>query len=204
MRIGYSLSSVAIALACALGPRLARADIAPPPGYVEQCTLAKQSKPQDECHACSAFYGNAAHCSESLKSYGFTQRCRTGGASVWSEIWCRKKDSSPAVPASILEQLGNASAHPATTGAAPTDPSVPSASAVPAAPSALSAEPAAPTAAPPAPTQLEATPPSPPPQRPSTGCGGCVTTHRSDSAAGPLALVALAGLACRRRRDPNS
>ena len=67
-----------------LAPR-ARADIAPPPGFVESCTLQKQSRAGRECFNCSAYHGNANHCSESLKTYGFSESCRSRGASVWSD-----------------------------------------------------------------------------------------------------------------------
>src|SRR3954464_11398121 len=98
----------------------ARADIAPPPGYVEACSLEKQSGAGKECFSCSAYHGNFNHCSESLASYGFSQGCRTRGASVWSEGWGRAAGpKAKPVPKDVLAQLDNATSHPAAPDAPP-------------------------------------------------------------------------------------
>ncbi|HVU04545.1 MAG TPA: hypothetical protein VHE30_22460, partial [Polyangiaceae bacterium] len=84
----------------------ALADLAPPGGYVESCTLEKQAAAGLECLSCRAFYGNHDHCSKSLASYGFSQKCRARGASSWSEVWCRAASPKAAkVPAAVVDML---------------------------------------------------------------------------------------------------
>lgn len=88
--------------------RPAFGDLAPPPGYVETCTLFVQERFWEECHECRGHFSDRARCAELLESYGFAQRCKTRGASVWGEIWCRKKDSAAAVvPAEVIAGLSN-------------------------------------------------------------------------------------------------
>lgn len=69
----------------------ARADVPPPPGYVEQCQVAKVQKKGEFCTACSgSYYNDTEFCERrfSSDSRPWKFRCRTGGASVWTEIWC--------------------------------------------------------------------------------------------------------------------
>jgi hypothetical protein len=98
-------------IACAavtLFAQSVRADIAPPPGWKESCTEDQQKKPGEECLSCSAYYGNVQHCSKLLASYEFESRCKTRGASVWSELWCRKSSpSAKKVPPNIMAALSN-------------------------------------------------------------------------------------------------
>jgi len=165
------------------------------PGHVETCTMAKQAKAGQECHECNAFHGNHTHCPDSLASYGFTQTCRTNGASVWSEIWCRA--ASPAakkVPPEVIGQLSNASSkvRPDPTAASTGTPAATPTAAPTSAPAPT------PTAAP-APSDLLA--PGPPPVPPQQGCA-CTT---SGDATGPLTAALLAAgaaavIAVRRRR----
>lgn len=85
----FAASAAAIALAT---PSLsARADIPPPEGYVETCTLEKQQKPDTECLSCDAWHGEHDKCEKLHGASGYTQACRSGGASTWSEVWCRPK-----------------------------------------------------------------------------------------------------------------
>lgn len=89
-------SFLALAAALAL-PTLAHADIAPPPGYVEQCTVAKYSSPSRECHACRNYRKNPADCQRKMGD-DYQRVCHTGGATTWWEIWCRSVDGgTPAV-----------------------------------------------------------------------------------------------------------
>lgn len=74
-----------------LGSALAFADIPPPPGYVEQCTIEKQCKKEEEGDACSAWHGERDKCEKKHAQDGFVRKCRTGGASVWTEVYCRAK-----------------------------------------------------------------------------------------------------------------
>jgi len=173
---------------------LASADLAPPPGFVETCTLEKQQSAGSECFSCAAYYGNHEHCPDSLAQYGFTQSCRSRGASVWSEVWCRKAAPSAAkVPPEILGQLQNSAnklppAPPAVTPKPSLDPT----------PSAAPSAPPSPSLADPAST---AVPPAPPPVPPQGGCMGCAIVR--DKASAPvlsLGLVAFGIAALRRKR----
>jgi MYXO-CTERM domain-containing protein len=173
----------------------AAADLPPPAGFVETCTTEKQTKPGSECLSCSAFHGNAQHCSASLASYGFTQSCRSRGASVWSEVWCRAATPAPAkVPAEVLAQLGDANGHPpaATVAntAAPPPPNLP-ASPLPSATTAATAT-----------TQPESSGPAPQPLPPPRG--GCACTMADAETGLPALMLAMsAGAAAitRRRRS---
>ncbi|MEI7892537.1 MAG: MYXO-CTERM sorting domain-containing protein [Myxococcales bacterium] len=110
------------------------ADIPPPPGYVEQCTMAKAPGKNDDCLECPAYYGQATRC-EALGDFAYTSKCRSSGASVWREIWCRKKGTGTALPKDLLAALPNSSlplraggatvdaaAAPSPSGVSSTDP----------------------------------------------------------------------------------
>jgi len=70
---------------------LARADIAPPPGYVESCSIEKQCGKNEEGDACRAWHGDRDACKKKHEKDGFVYRCKARGASVWTEVWCRSK-----------------------------------------------------------------------------------------------------------------
>jgi hypothetical protein len=69
------------------------ADVAPPLGYVEQCTVAIQQGPGKSCIACPSSYltfaGDAATCQSQYEGAGYAKACKSYGASVWTEVWCR-------------------------------------------------------------------------------------------------------------------
>lgn len=67
---------------------IALADVPPPPGYVETCTVEKQCTPTEEGVSCGAWFGEPDACAH-LLAEGWVLRCRTSGASVWSEVYCR-------------------------------------------------------------------------------------------------------------------
>ena len=72
----------------------ARADIPPPPGYVEGCTAAKQQKRGETCIECrDAYHADREACTRKWTQQGYTQRCKTSGASVWTEVWCATTDA---------------------------------------------------------------------------------------------------------------
>lgn len=74
----------------------ARADVAPPPDYVEQCTVANHQAPRTECVQCGeAYHGAPKACENRYTQAGYSLACRTGGASVWQEIWCRPVGTAP-------------------------------------------------------------------------------------------------------------
>jgi hypothetical protein len=81
--------NVVFALLCL--PRLVAADVPPPPGYVETCTIEKQCKADEEGRACMASFKDPDACGKTLGSEGFARRCKAHGASVWTEVWCRVK-----------------------------------------------------------------------------------------------------------------
>jgi MYXO-CTERM domain-containing protein len=98
------LSAGAIALAVVLSAAPALADIPPPSGYVEECTLARQQKPGTECVGCGSYHGTVEKCSNLLASSGFTKACQTYGASAWSEVWCRPT-GGPALPPEVAKEV---------------------------------------------------------------------------------------------------
>jgi len=83
----------------------ARADIPPPPDYVETCTLANQQTATSECLACAADYNNFGRCSPLLSPYCYSKVCKTWGASAYTELWCRLKGQGAPVPSEILNVL---------------------------------------------------------------------------------------------------
>jgi len=80
-------------LTCGVGP--AAADLPPPPGYVEKCTLESQQRLEEDCQVCGAYFGERDRCEKEFGTKGYKYRCRTYGASVWKEVWCRSSDKGP-------------------------------------------------------------------------------------------------------------
>jgi hypothetical protein len=100
-----------------------RADIPPPPDYVEQCTVANKQTTTSECLACSSGYFAPNKCSGLLTPYCYSKVCQTYGASVFSELWCRTKgEGVPVVPADTLAKV-NASGPISVDGGTATAPS---------------------------------------------------------------------------------
>ncbi|MDP2312707.1 MAG: hypothetical protein Q8P41_07365 [Pseudomonadota bacterium] len=82
-----------VLLLAALFPVLvpaARADIAPSPDYVETCTVEQRCTEAEEGKICSASFQGREDCA-ALETAGWTKKCQTSGASVWSEVFCRPK-----------------------------------------------------------------------------------------------------------------
>lgn len=71
-------------------PAGAQADIPPPKGYVEQCTVEKNQKKGVFCTTCSAYHGDRNFCARTFSAdkLPWENRCKTRGASVWKEVWC--------------------------------------------------------------------------------------------------------------------
>jgi MYXO-CTERM domain-containing protein len=72
---------------------LAFADVPPPDGYVEQCTVQKKQGAGQTCVTCQNDYRSFATdagdpCQEKYTPLGYTKICKAYGASVWSEVWC--------------------------------------------------------------------------------------------------------------------
>jgi hypothetical protein len=110
-------SKVALAaLSFVAFPLAARADLAPEPGYVETCTLANHAKADLECVECNTYHGEYDKCVKQFEPQGYTQACRTAGASVWSEIWCKAKaGGAPATTTPEPAPAGGDKPVPATT-----------------------------------------------------------------------------------------
>jgi hypothetical protein len=87
-------------------PGVAFADVPPPEGYVEACTVAKKQTEAVECLACSADGFESTRCRTLLQPYCYVKFCKTRGFNVWGEVWCRTKSgSAPKVPSDISYQL---------------------------------------------------------------------------------------------------
>lgn len=105
---------------------LAVADIPPPEDYVETCTVANHQTDTVECVSCDAYHGGREPC-EALEKAGYTQACRTGGASVWDEIMCRPKGSGgQPVPQGLVKDDAPDAPAPPVDPAPPDKPSAPS------------------------------------------------------------------------------
>jgi|GEM_PF-2900396 len=73
---------------------LARADVAPPDDYVEQCTVEKKQVTGLACVSCANDYRSFATdagdpCALQYQPQGYTKNCKSWGASVWTEVWCK-------------------------------------------------------------------------------------------------------------------
>jgi hypothetical protein len=90
------------------------ADVAPPDGYVEECTVAKKTTADTECLECKGLHPgaeNAERCTTLLTPYCYTSVCHAYGATVFTEVWCRTKGPEvPTVPDEIAAQLMQTSA----------------------------------------------------------------------------------------------
>ena len=75
----------------------AYADLPPAPSYVENCTIDKQQTKGEQCISCGdAFHGDVDACKNQYTTQGYTKKCQTSGASVWTEIWCKTATQSKA------------------------------------------------------------------------------------------------------------
>ncbi|MDG1480382.1 MAG: hypothetical protein P8R54_12365 [Myxococcota bacterium] len=83
---------------------LARADISPPEGYVETCTVALQCG-ETEGTSCSAYFGGRTEC-EALEAKGWQRMCQTRGASTWSEVFCAQAPDDDARRTRIEQTTG--------------------------------------------------------------------------------------------------
>ena len=95
----------------------ALADVPPPAGYVEKCTVAKQQTATSECLECASMHGQTSRCASLLAPYCYVYVCQTWGASAWTEVLCRAKDpNAPAVPADVRSQLTSPPSAPLVDG----------------------------------------------------------------------------------------
>jgi MYXO-CTERM domain-containing protein len=104
------ISATLLALSLLLAATSARADLPPPEGYVEPCTVEQQQRPGLECVACPSSFASRDKCPTQLAPAGFAQVCSTWGASTWTEVWCRAAGGAPATVKDPLPAAGCAPA----------------------------------------------------------------------------------------------
>lgn len=110
-------ASLALAFASPLAfAQFAHADVLPPPGYVEVCTVAQQQTGGARCEECRASFQDANACATRFASTQLQQRCKTSGASVWTEVWCETGvTTDPTTPAPVPSPSPAPEATPATS-----------------------------------------------------------------------------------------
>ena len=64
------------------------ADVAPGPGYVEDCTVGKKEQAGTTCEECATGRDNDGECEEFYADTAFEYVSQTSGATVWTEVWC--------------------------------------------------------------------------------------------------------------------
>ena len=81
------------------------ADVPPPEGYKESCTVSIQSENGDECISCDADF-ETNDCQLSYGAQGYSKKCQSLGASTWTEVWCK---TTPRSAAEINEPISKTS-----------------------------------------------------------------------------------------------
>lgn len=200
-RFAFALGVLAFAPMISMATSADAGDV--DPGYVERCGVDKPPTPRHECVACRAYYRTADRCENALPRFGYKKHCQTAGSSVWTEVWCRKAESSkPSLPASWKEKLADPKAEldadgqsPDLDASAPADAMADETASEPADSGAITTPPSAADAG-------ETAPPGPPPTpKAGGGCAGChAAGQRAPTTALGAALVALAALVVLRRR----
>lgn len=166
---------------------VAHADVPPPDGYVEQCTLERQKKAGEDCQTSRPWHGDHDKGKLEWGTKGYTLRCRTNGASVWTEIWCKTLEpAKPSEPATVAVE-------PAKPPEPKTQPSAP--------PAAGAADPGAtaPQAAPTAPKESKSEGSQGEGESAPRKAKGC-SSGGSDAAGAWLLGLALLGALARGRR----
>lgn len=75
-------------------PSLAWADLAPEEPEPDCSVASEQAKGLTDCQKCATYHAEPHKC-EALAKDGLRQSCRSGGASVWHEVWCKGEASGP-------------------------------------------------------------------------------------------------------------
>jgi hypothetical protein len=156
-----AFTSMFAALAALSAASNAMADVAPPPNYVERCSIDKVQQSAEHCESCRAWHGDPEACSKSLGAQGYQHRCRTNGASAWSEIWCKSATGTTQF----------AQPPPDSTATSPTDTHVIAAPADKPSTQVAAEDPTEAVAK--VPDPLRAQDPYGPAAPPPRGCGGC-------------------------------
>jgi MYXO-CTERM domain-containing protein len=76
-------------IAMSLVGATAHADMPPPDDYVETCSVAQQQKAGELCVSCQVTYADFEACKKLYEPQGYLNRCKTWGASVYSEVYCK-------------------------------------------------------------------------------------------------------------------
>jgi hypothetical protein len=150
------------------------------PGFVETCTLDRVQAEHagQSCIACTTSFSAPSQCAEQFAREGYTEACRTRGASVWSQLGCRAGNAPPAP--------------------APTPAPTPAVDPAPAPAPAVEPTPAPAPAPAPTPTVEPAPAPAPAPAAESSSCQA--SAGGVSSMAGLLFACAAVVAAGRRRR----
>lgn len=110
-----------------LVPALAGADVPPPAGYVEQCSIQKQQKAGEFCVLRRAWHGDywgckadkvnlprdekvcgnydkgtRQQCCKGWLAAGWRKRCKTRGASAFGMLWCRARKAGDPPPPPVV------------------------------------------------------------------------------------------------------
>jgi hypothetical protein len=93
-----------------------RADV--PPAAPDTCTVDAQQKPGETCVKCPASFKRPDTCRDSYQAQGYAERCKSKGASVWHEVWCRASDQDAAVPVPAASASDRDAAAPAPAASA--------------------------------------------------------------------------------------
>ena len=89
--------SLALASIFTLSAAVAQADVVEP-GFVETCTLDRVQAEHagQTCIACNTSFSAPLQCTEQFSREGYTEACRSRGASVWAQIGCRAGEPTAA------------------------------------------------------------------------------------------------------------
>lgn len=89
--------SLALASVFTLSASIAQADVMEP-GFVETCTLSQVEAAHagQTCIVCNTSFSAPLQCTEQFSREGYTEACRSRGASVWAQIGCRAGEPAAA------------------------------------------------------------------------------------------------------------
>jgi len=107
MKKSLAFCVAATVLSSGLWVGQAKADVAPPPGYIEQCTVAIQQVGGKSCIACPSGRSDMTACEKQYAAQGYVKSCSSYGASVWTEVWCIGKSDAGGVDAGAAEPPTN-------------------------------------------------------------------------------------------------
>lgn len=92
------------------------ADVPPPDGYVETCSVAEKEQPGTKCATCDGFGPEPDKCKMQFQGTPYHYVCKTWGATVYTEVWCDGTPKAEETPAAAeddgcaLKNLGGGGA----------------------------------------------------------------------------------------------